>query len=202
MGAAQLRQAAALCPTVLVNRRERQVPSVLFDNIDGMRQIVSHLAELGHERIGFIGGPRSSWSGARRVRDLRVVTAEVGIQLTELGHFPATFEGGRTAVDVTLLSSATAIIGYNDLVAAGLCRGLAEREVDVPGDLSVVGIDGITLAALVHPPLTTLAVRTDLAGREAVELLVRLLSDGPGEKPTQVEIATELVVRATTAPPP
>lgn len=202
MRSAQLREVTALCPTVLVNRREHRVSSVVFDSVDGIRRIVDHLGELGHERIGFAGGPRSSWSNAQRLRALREVTAGAGIHLTELGHFPPTFEGGRTAVEGALLAEVTAVLGYNDLVAAGLCRGLAERGVNVPGHLSVVGIDGIELGALVHPPLTTLAVRTDLAGREAVELLLELLAGGSADRRPHREAPTELVVRATTAPPP
>jgi DNA-binding LacI/PurR family transcriptional regulator len=202
MPSAQLREAATLCPTVLVNRQERRVPSVVFDTVDAIRRIIAHLVELGHRQVGFVGGPRSSWSNARRVSGLRQVSGEAGVRLVELGHFPPTFQGGRTAVDAVLLSGVTAVLGYNDLVAAGLCRALAERGIDVPAQLSVVGTDGIALASLVHPPLTTLAVPTDAAGREAVELLLRLLSDPTATRTPQVEVPTELVVGGTTAPPP
>src|SRR5690606_31310279 len=108
-------------------------------------------AELGHEHVGYAGGPRSSWSNAERLRGLREGSAALGVRVTELGHFPPTFDGGRIAVDGALLSGATAVLAYNDLVAVGLCRALAERGVAVPGDLSVVGIDDITLAGMVQP---------------------------------------------------
>jgi DNA-binding LacI/PurR family transcriptional regulator len=197
----ELREAASLGPTVLVNRRTRGVPSVVFDNIDGMRQIIAHLAGLGHELVGFAGGPRSSWSNTERLRGLRTVTAEHGVRLVELGNFPPTFDGGRVAADGALLSGATAVLAYNDLVAVGLCRALAEGGVDVPGELSVVGIDDITVAGMVRPALTTLALRTDVVGRAAVDLVLELLSDRTTAGTPQIDVPAELVVRDSTAPP-
>jgi len=196
-----LRDAASLGPTVLVNRKARGIPAVTFDNGDGMRQILAHLAGLGHEHVGFAGGPRSSWSNAERLRGLTEGAAALGLRVAELGHFPPTFDGGRLAVESALLSGATAIVGYNDLVAVGLCRALAERGVDVPGDLSVVGIDDITLAGMVQPALTTLTVPTELAGRAAVDLLVQLLPDLTTGRTPQVDVQTSLQERASTAPP-
>jgi LacI family transcriptional regulator len=201
MGPAQLREAASLGPTVLVNRRARRVPAVVFDNVDGMRQVIGHLAGLGHRHIGFAGGPRSSWSNTERLRGLREVTAEFDVRLVELGHFPPTFEGGRIAAEGTLISGVTAVLGYNDLVAAGLCAALAERGIAVPAELSVVGIDDISIAGLVRPALTTLALRTEVAGRAAVDLLLHLLAELPDSAAPQVDVPSELVVRETTAPP-
>ncbi len=206
MRPAHLREAASLGPTVLVNRRAPRVPAVLFDDAGGMLQVVGHLADLGHRHLGFAAGPRTSWSGSQRLRALRQVSAERGIRLEELGHFPATFDGGRSAAEGVLLSGVTAVLAYNDLVAVGLCHELAERGIDVPADLSVVGIDDIPVAGLVRPALTTLALRTELAGRAAVDLLIHLLTDhhaaghGSGGTP-QVDVPTELVVRGTTAAP-
>lgn len=202
MSPGQLREAATVSPTVLVNRRARQIPAVIFDNGDGMRQVLAHLAQLGHEHVGFAGGPRSSWSSAERLRGLHEVSGQLGVRLVELGHFAPTFDGGRAAVEGALLSGVTAVLAYNDLVAVGLCRALAERGVDVPADLSVVGIDDIHLAGMVQPALTTLALPTRTAGRAAVDLLVQLLAQQqPSGRTPQVEVPAELVIRASTARP-
>lgn len=201
MRAVELRQAAALGPTVLVNRLARQIPSIVFDSRDGMRQVLAHLADLGHEHIGFAGGPRSSWSTAERLRGLRLISEQRGLELTELGNFAPTAAGGRAAVDSVLLSGVTAVVAYNDLVAVGLCRALAERGVDVPADLSVVGIDDIMVADMVRPRLTTLAMRTDVAGRTAVEVLLTVMGHRPAARAPQVNLPAELVVRESTAPP-
>ncbi len=196
-----LREAAALGPTVLVNRTAPDVPAVVFDDLGGMRQIVEHLAGLGHARIGFAGGPRLSWSNGQRLRGLREASAEFGVQLTELGHFPPSFDGGHVAVEAVLLSEATAVVTFNDLVAVGLCHALAERRVRIPDEISVVGIDDIDVAGMVQPALTTLALRIESAGRAAVELALELLAGGVARPAPQVRIPGDLVVRGTTAPP-
>ena len=86
-------------------------------------------------------------------------------------------------------------------MAAGVLRAARERELTVPGDLSVVGFDDAELATIVSPELTT--VRQPLAelGRTAVSLLTRML-DRQRVEALRVELATRLVVRETTAPPP
>jgi len=201
MRPADLREAASLSPTVLVNRKARGIPAVVFDNVEGMRRILAHLAGLGHAHVGFAGGPRSSWSSGERLRGLRVAAAELGVRLDELGHFAPTVAGGHDAAEGALLSGVTAVVAYNDLVAVGLCQALAEREVRVPDGLSVVGIDDIALAAMVRPALTTLALPTEAAGRAAVDLLLQLLAGGADGRPPQVGVAAELLVRGTTAGP-
>ena len=87
------------------------------------------------------------------------------------------------------------------MLAIGLMRRLAERGVDVPGDLSVVGFDNIFGADFCTPPLTTLAERTEDAGARAVEALVRQAVARIPDLPTRV-LPTQLVVRASTGPSP
>jgi DNA-binding LacI/PurR family transcriptional regulator len=201
MKPAELRQAASLVPVVLVNRREGSIPAVAVDNADGMRQIVRHLAELGHRRIGYVAGPRSSWSNRGRLKALQAECRGDGPELVALGNFDPTFDGGTAAVEGVLISGVTAVIGYNDLVALGLIGGLRERGVAVPAQISVVGIDNIAMSAMADPALTTLALPKDVAGRAAVELLVQLLAETPPGRPIR-ELPTELVVRKSTAPRP
>ncbi len=62
MELAELRQVAGQTALVLLNRRIQEVPAVLMDSSDGMRQVVEHLAALGHRRCAFLAGPRNSWS--------------------------------------------------------------------------------------------------------------------------------------------
>jgi DNA-binding LacI/PurR family transcriptional regulator len=202
MRPADLREAATHCPVVLVNRRARSVPSVLFDDRGGMRTVLDHLTGLGHEHVGFVAGPRTSRSNAERLRGLRVAAARLGVRLSELGHFPPTVDGGRTAVEGARLSGATAVLAYNDLVAVGLCQGLAERGIDVPRDLSVVGIDDVALAGMVRPALTTLALPTGTAGRAAVDLLLHLLGSRAVTRPRAGRPRSTSRPRCRCASPP
>ena len=94
----------------------------------------------------------------------------------------------------------TAIFAFNDNLAIGAMQAAPERGLTVPDDLSVVGFDDVSLAGMVTPALTT--VRQPLAemGRMAVSLLTRLI-EGQRIEALHVELATRLVVRASTAPP-
>lgn len=202
MKPAELREAAGLAPVVLVNRKAGTIPSVAMDNADGMRQVVDHLAGLGHRRIGFVAGPRSSWSTRERMRGLRAAARSAGVDLVEVGNFAPTFDGGAAAADGTVIAGVTAAVAYNDLVALGLVRALRERGIDVPTQMSVVGIDNIQMSAMGHPALTTLAIPKEKAGRRAVDLLLHLLADPSGTAAPERELPTELLVRQSTAPAP
>lgn len=199
MKPAELREAATLAPVVLVNRKEKTIPSVSVDNVGGMRHIIDHLHAQGHRSVGYVGGPRSSWSNRERVRGLRVAAKNNDMNLVELGHFAPTFDGGTEAAEGTLISGVSAVIGYNDLVALGLLNGLRDRGIDVPGEMSVVGIDNIPMSAMVQPSLTTLDIPKDLAGRTSVDLLLGLLTEEVAQVARARELPTELLVRHTTA---
>ncbi|WP_270888246.1 LacI family DNA-binding transcriptional regulator [Pedococcus sp. 5OH_020] len=202
MKPSELREAATYCPVVLVNRKAGSIPAVAMDNADGMRQVIDHLAGLGHRRIGFVAGPRSSWSTKERLRGLRAAAAAAAVELVELGHFAPTFDGGMESVEGTLIGGVTAVIAYNDLVALGLLSALRDRGIDVPSQVSVVGIDNIQLSAMVHPALTTLDIPKEKAGRTSIDLLLHLLGDPAAGTGPARELPTELLVRHTTAPAP
>ncbi|WP_433381033.1 LacI family DNA-binding transcriptional regulator [Actinoplanes sp. CA-142083] len=196
----ELRTLVADTPVVLVNRRIARVPSVTPEFPDAMRQAVSHLTALGHRRIAYVAGPRSSWANRERLRSLKAAAAE--IELIEIGNVMPQFEGGVAAADQVLASGATAVIGYNDLVALGLLNRFTARGVAVPGDISLLGFDDIPLAAMVHPALTTVALPKEQSGRAGVDLLLQLLADPDRSTAARRELATQLMVRDSTGPAP
>ncbi len=195
---AQLVEAGLDSTVVLMNRRAAGCPSVTVDNTDGMRQVVEHLAALGHERIAYVAGPRTSWSNAERERGLRTTTAATGTDLVHLGHFPPQFGGGVAAADLAFASGATAVVAYNDIVAMGLLSRLGARGVSVADQISVVGCDDIGMSAMTHPALTTVSIPKHDAGKATVALLLSLLADEENRTELHRELPTQLVVRATT----
>jgi DNA-binding LacI/PurR family transcriptional regulator len=199
---AQLVRLAATTSLVLVNRRLPGIPAVLMDFAHGMRQAVAHLATLGHRRCAFLSGPRHAWSNRERRRGLRAAVRSHSLQLVELGPFEPKFQGGIDAADQALDAGASAIVAFNDMMALGVLRRLAARGVDVPRDISVVGFDDILYAAMCAPPLTTVAMPMEAAGRAAVDLLLRQRG-GTASAPHGIHqrLAADLIVRATTAPP-
>ncbi|WBQ02713.1 LacI family DNA-binding transcriptional regulator [Kribbella sp. CA-293567] len=185
---------------VLVNRLVDGVAAVTFDNEGGMRQAIAHLAALGHRRIAWVGGPATSWSNAQRALGLRVAAQDHEVELLPVGQFAPTYDGGMAAADQAVATGATAVVTYNDLVAIGLLARLHARGIDVPGDLSVLGIDDIAMAGMARPALSSVRLPKQRAGEIAVEFLLALLDD-PGTVPDSRARGTlpgELMVRDST----
>jgi LacI family transcriptional regulator len=203
---AELARVGVESAVVLMNRRIEGRPSVTVDNADGMRQAVEHLAALGHERIAYVAGPRTSWSNGQREQGLHRSAEDTGTDLVHLGHFPPRFEGGVAAADLALASGATAVIAYNDVVALGLLSRLGARGVSVPDQISVLGCDDISMSAMTHPALTTVSIPKREAGRAGVTLLLSLLADttvaAEGAPAPNRELPAQLIVRATTGVAP
>jgi DNA-binding LacI/PurR family transcriptional regulator len=197
----ELRALAGETPVVLLNRRVGRIPSVAVDNADAIRQAVAHLRAFGHGRVAFVAGPRTSWSSRERARALRAATAAAGVELAEIGNFAPGFDGGVAAADLVLAAGVTAVVAYNDLVAAGLLNRFAARGVAVPATISVVGFDDIALASMVTPALTTLSQPMEQTGRAGVDLLLQLIADpGRAATATRRELTSRLMVRDSTGP--
>ncbi|MEV4313624.1 LacI family DNA-binding transcriptional regulator [Actinocrispum sp. NPDC049592] len=200
MSDAQLRDLARQTSLVLLDRQIDDVPSVVMDSAGGMRQAIQHLAALGHKRCAFVGGPRDAWADTARRAGLHPAAEEHGVQVVEFGPFPPRFEGGLQGADLALAAGVTAIIAFNDLVAFGILARLNARGVPVPDEVSLVGFDDLAFAAISAPPLTTVAMPTEAAGRAAVNVLLALLDDDHRTATNRL-LDTYLIVRATTAPP-
>lgn len=194
-----LRLAAELGPIVLVNRATPGLTCVVADYDSGTRQIVDHLASLGHRSFVFAGGPAESWSGHRRWLGLQAAAKARGLAARRFGPYSPTLTGGPPAADAVLAAGATAVVCHNDMLAIGLMRRLAERGRTVPGDVSVVGFDDIFGADFCTPTLTTLAEHTEEAGRRAVEALVLATNTRAPQASTRL-LPTQLVIRGSTGP--
>lgn len=195
----QLRKLAGAHVLVLANREAGGIPSVVTDQSGGSRQIVEHLASLGHRSLAFLAGPQASWAGAQRWAALAATARRLGVAATRLGPFPPAMAGGAAAADAALGHGASAVVAHNDLLAIGMLRRLAQRGVRVPEDLSVVGYDNIFGADFCSPPLTTLAGSIEAAGRAAVDLLLRLLDRHatPPASPRTI-LPSHLLIRGST----
>jgi LacI family transcriptional regulator len=196
----QLRKLAGVTTLALLNRRLRDVPSALMDSAGGMRQVVDHLAALGHRRCAYFNGPHNAWSNRERRRGLRAAAAKKHMAIVEFGPFEPKFEGGVQGTDLAVASGVTAIIAYNDLMALGALSRLTDRGIAVPDEMSVTGFDNLLYAAMCAPPLTTVAMPMEAGGRAAVDLLLTRVGNAasPDGAPVR-ELSTNLIVRATTA---
>jgi LacI family transcriptional regulator len=191
--------AAKRKPLVLINRDVPRVPRVLTDSHNGIMQAVTHLAELGHKHIAYVGGPVGSWSDHQRRRAISAARVEHGLDVSMLSARPATYSGGARVVDGLLACGATAVIAFDDVVAHGILAGLAEQGVRVPDDFSVIGCDDV-LAATTYPPMTTVSLHCAETGDIAVSVLLELLG-GRELGDVRYSLDSQLVVRATTGLP-
>lgn len=181
--------AARTKPVVMVDRapgagyNDFQVDTVFTENQHGGVLATQHLIDLGHRRIGCIGGPSLINSSADRVVGYRQALAAAGIsedpELIVSGNFE--HESGYRACQqlLALAEPPTAIFVSNDLMAVGALCAIHEAGLRVPDDLSVVGYDDIPLASFTVPRLTTIAQPAGELGARAVDLLVKRLAVKP-----------------------
>lgn len=169
---------AAGTPFVLVSRlsADSDVPYVVTDDQAGGRLAVEHLVDLGHRRIGFIGGPEDVQASRDRMDAYFGVLAEHAIHVPDTWccHADFTQTAGRQAGQrmLSLVERPTAIFAANDDMAAGVLRAAAQLGFPVPDRLSVAGCDDISLASQLCPTLTTIRQPlAEMAERAATVLI-------------------------------
>lgn len=188
-------------PAVVINRDEPvPAPRVVVDYAAGIVALGRHLVDHGHRRILHLDGPAGSNAQAARA-----------VGLARLAHlYPdlvilrepcgATIAAGEAAYDTARGSGATAIIGFNDLVALGLMGRASEHGWRVPEEVSIAGFDDIPFARLARPGLTTVHVALEAVGEAAWDALAHQLGDAVGADLRS--FTPVLVVRASTGPAP
>ncbi|MFG1806216.1 LacI family DNA-binding transcriptional regulator [Streptomyces sp. NPDC049040] len=180
------------------------VPAIGATNWQGGLAATRHLLDLGHTRIGVLGGPAGMMCSRARIDGYRAALETAGVRydpdLVVSGNFH--HEAGYAA-GLELLRRPhppTAVFTGNDLQALGLYEAARELGLSIPRDLSVVGFDDLPLATWISPPLTTVRQPlTEMA--EAAARLVLDLSRGREPSTLRVDLATRLVERSSTAPP-
>lgn len=193
-------------PFVVIDPRTPLPPditAVSAAHFAGARSVTAHLVELGHRRVGVIGGPVDWLASDARLAGHRAALAEVGVLPNRdlLRNAEATTEDGYRVARELLDAPGrpSALVGFNDKVAVGALRAAHELGLRVPHDLSVTGFDDLDLSAATQ--LTTVRQPLQEMGRLAVTLLMRVLAHHEFEA-LHIELATGLVVRGSTGPVP
>jgi DNA-binding LacI/PurR family transcriptional regulator len=192
-------------PIVLINNEHpgEFIHSVTIDNLRAGRDAARHLVQLGHQRIGYVGNrfglqaDTERFSGYRQIID----EADLGFAPELVAHGDGGPEAGMqaTARLLALPDPPTAVYCYNDMQALGALRAVRERGLNVPRDVSVVGMDDLYLSSYTDPPLTTVQQPKQEMGRRAAQILLELLSGKTPE--SHIMLPGKLVVRESTAPP-
>lgn len=200
---------AAGIPVVLIDpmsRAPREVASVGVTNWDGGHAAATHLLELGHRRMGVIGGTRSHLYSRARIDGFRSALTEADLSVPDrwIGAGDWDRETARDEARRILRGPdrPTALFACSDFMALGIYDAASELGLSIPDDLSIVGFDDVPEAGWAQPRLTTVHQPIHDMGAAALRMLLRLQQDpgvlGDASAP-RVELATHLVVRESTA---
>ncbi|ALC23583.1 LacI family DNA-binding transcriptional regulator [Streptomyces pristinaespiralis] len=193
-----------------------RAPFISADDRGAMQLAVTHLASLGHTRIGLAVGPRRFVPVLRKIEGFRLalheqlgIPPESSAELIE--HSLYTLEGGQAAAATLMDRGCTAVVCASDMMALGAIRAARHRGLEVPDDISVVGFDDSPLIAFTDPPLTTVRKPVQAMGQASVRALLEETGDSHSASapdrpraPVHGEFVfmPELVVRGSTASGP
>ncbi|MEL7159042.1 MAG: LacI family DNA-binding transcriptional regulator [Actinomycetota bacterium] len=200
LDAAALAELGKACPLVAVGADPHGIDAVTTDDERGGELVVQHLVELGHRRLAHIDGGQGAGAAQRR-RGFTSACEEHGLVPVVLsGDF--TESSGTQGVEDLLERPElpTALFAANDLVAVAAIDRLEDAGLRIPDDISVVGYDNTSLAALNHISLTTIDQPRVEMGQAALRCAIERIDHGRRAPVAQV-LAPQLVVRHTTASP-
>jgi LacI family transcriptional regulator len=194
-------------PMVLVeNYQSIPIHSVTADNFTAGRIMTEYLIELGHRRIGAIGGPDKYSSLSDRMRGHKIALMEHSLPIDPTLQ-PAPISGNprkgyaQTQQMLALLEPPTAVFAVSDRAAFGAMEAIKDAGLLIPHDISVVGIDDVKDSAYSSPPLTTFSVPKYDLGRTAVLVLHNLVIK-MSVPPARTVLLGKLELRQSAGAPP
>ena len=184
------------------------VPTLSIDDVEAARFMTTHLVSLGHTRIMHLGGDQDNQMDFRvheqRLAGFREGLAAGGVRPEmDFRAVPFSIQGGFAGALSVLAdptSRPTAIVAGCDEIAIGVIVAARQLGIQVPRQLSVVGIDGHPLADMFQ--LTTLEQVPSLQGAAAVGLVLPRLENAPVPVPGRITMPMSLAVRGSTTAPP
>jgi len=187
-------------PLVIIDSYHPSVEADFFytNDVTGSYEATRHLIEAGYRKIGHLMGPKGHFLAELRLHGYRRAMREAGISveqnwIVESGTTP---EAGYKAVASLLKQDITvdAVFAYNDLVALGAMRAIAELGRRIPEDFGIAGYGNHMIAAYLRPPLTTVDLDLEQVGRRAAHRLFARIRDEVSEpKPTKEVLPVKLV---------
>jgi LacI family transcriptional regulator len=192
------------CAVVSLGHQVFPCVQVSNDNVQATADATRYLAQLGHQRIGYISGPEHLTT-----TELRLEGYRLGLQQSGLAFDPAlvlpgdyTLEAGQQAAGriIDMHPRPTAVLASTDYMAIGCAIGLKAAQLSIPRDISVMGINDIKAARWLDPPLSTVSLNMYEMGAAGIRHLVKRRSGEIGDTFHHI-IKHELVIRDSTAPP-
>ena len=212
-------EAAVQRGLVMVSYDRRATPGVAtaidhvaVDNAQAARLATEHLIARGHKRLAFATAAGHTMSRAEKIKAFFAAakTAGLGDSARVIEARTTSEYGDSEMADVGRVLAArivaerappTGVVAVNDMLAFGLMAGFRDAGLTLPDDVSIVGMDGLFLASLMSPGLTTVQLPVPAMARTIVERLIARLNDA-SIKPAEFLFEPELVQRGTVAKPP
>jgi DNA-binding LacI/PurR family transcriptional regulator len=190
--------AVVLCSPFSV---DRSMSNIRIDYDRGLNQAIEHVALLGHRHAAVIGGTPISKTAAGIRQSLVDGLRRRGLDPNPITHSASQVDAAASAVQLILATKVTPTVIFcaSDLIAMGAMLALEEQGIDVPREISVVGVDDIPFASLTRPPLTTIGVPREQLGITAFQALDKMLKL-KRHRGTEYVLETDLVIRKSTAP--
>lgn len=192
-------------PMVILDREAAARADVVSsEHMLVMQSAVEHLISLGHRRIGFVGPTQKIRPGRERVTGYRRAHAAANLPVDERLVRTKTQNSEYGQFETHDLLSGedppTALIAGSSDIFYGALRAIRMLDLQIPRDLSVIGVDDVLLADLLGPPITVIARDVVKSGQEAARLILERLRN-PDQPPRRIMLGSELVLRRSTAAP-
>ncbi|MBR4953968.1 MAG: LacI family DNA-binding transcriptional regulator [Oscillospiraceae bacterium] len=191
-------------PVVTIDYEFNDCSSVVSDNVQGMRELVTYVHSLGHNKIAFVHGEDTAVTRIR-VASFYRICAELGIEVppeyvVPLHYHDPSATGVATRMLMQLENPPTCILFPDDISYIGGMNELDKLGISVPGEVSVAGYDGVQICQMLKPKLTTLRQDAESMGTCAAEELARAVEEGKLHIPRRIVVKGQLLSGDTVGP--
>lgn len=199
-----LRYAAHTPALVVINRYLPAIANrcLWLDNVGAAQAATLLLITNGHRKIACITADLPIDDRAQRLEGYRMAMASAGVAVPDAWIISVPFneQGGELAAERVLTSEHkfTAVVTFNDVIAASMIRTFHQKQINLPDDISIVGFDDIALAKYLHPSLTTVHYPVEKMARRAARLALQLSADAT-LAPQNNQFSAELILRDSVA---
>ena len=191
-------------PLVIIDRQIKGINKdmVIINNTKGAYEATKYLIDNNHKKIIFLGGPSYTMTAQNRFQGWKKAMQEVNIldmNLSYWGDF--TIESGFEMMEAILnkMDGLDAVFASNDLIAIGAMEAIGNKGLKIPGDISIIGFDGINISKFTKPKLSTYQQPIYDIGKAAANLLINRIEKTKNVKIVELVIEGELIIRETVA---
>jgi LacI family transcriptional regulator len=196
-------------PIVSIVRKveDNLIDTIVFEDLAGSQAAIRHLIQLGHRKIGYIGGDIRYSSNYDRWQGYLAAIREAGIEenkeYVRLGIFHSTWGEIACSELLNQVNPPTALFVASNAIVPGVIKTLRQSTLRIPDDISVMCFDDLDWFSYSDPPISAVATSHELLAETAVDLLRHRIEDPSGmdKTPSFLQLSFQLMIRRSTSPP-